>query len=157
MAKIIKRTKKIKRKHYSKDEKNQVISKLLSPGCTVEEVAKSTDISRSTLHEWKRAALNIANSKLGLQQQEGLSSSKLKNISDLSAKFVEVSVAESCKSSVYNEMNGEGVNFNENDNYRNKGLNLSEALLIFEDFSLNIKGRLSSSRLIVMLDLLARE
>ena len=152
MSRISKGTKKIRRRHYSQDEKTQVIAQLLSPGCTVEEVAKSTSISRTTLHEWRRGALFVASSRVASQQDglPNLLSPDLKNISDLPANFVEIDVADIDKSSGLNKDDNSKVTDDDR-------LNLSEASLTFEDFSLNIKGKFDASRLIAMLDLLARQ
>ncbi len=156
MAKIIGRIKKRSRKHYKKEEKAGVIAQLLSPGCTVAEVAKSTGISRTTLHEWRRGALfakSSAHSGSGISlPQESLAGLPV----NPSASFVEVAVSDGDKAinqSESCEANCACAMFNMD---TNTNANLSEVSLTFGDFSLNIKGRFSSSRLMAMLDLLGR-
>ena len=141
---------------YSLDEKTQVIARLLSSGCTVTEVARSTGINRTTLYEWKRGAMLRSRPQA---QQQGLTSDGSDLSLALPANFVEVAIADSSKTDNL-ENQSSGLNLDKEDNSEvtdDDRLNLSEVSLIFEDFSLNIKGRFSASRLIEMLDLLVRQ
>ena len=42
-----------KRKRISAKLKEQMLAELFSPGCVVSDLAKSSGISRSTLHKWR--------------------------------------------------------------------------------------------------------
>ena len=100
--------------------KSQILVELLSPGSSITKLAKSYNVSRSSLHKWRR------DHKISDQHNSEVQQTACNNGT---GHFVELSVKKS--------------NFD-----------LRKASLIFDNFSISIEGKVSSSKLFEILKVL---
>ena len=130
---------------FSSEQKADILAATAMPGCIISDLAKSYGIGRGSIYAWIRQQKQSSKTK---QQEQTLAISS-------EPRFLEVAVRESPSKETHilkldSTEKAEAV----------KPLvahTLSKALLIFSNFSLEIKGNLSSSRLISILKILEDE
>jgi len=110
----------------SSEIKSQILSELQVPGCIVSGLAKKYNISNTTIYTWQRQR-----QKIGIDDGSAVNGGGKFG----GSKFVELSVSDSGNSTLEKST-------------------LEKASLIFNDFSLVIEGRVKSSSLLAILQIL---
>lgn len=107
--------------------KSKILQESSAPNCVISELAKSYNISPQTLYSWRSElkSKNVANKKGNFANSVNL---------DPSNKFVEVK----CKQDI-NPIDHSDLSNSSSDNINI----LKKAILVFEDFSLSIEGKLN--------------
>jgi len=108
-----------RREQISKVLKEQIISKLSEPDCSVADLRRLYGISKTTLYKWRHEAIKQVTDA---------------SIQACGRKFVELLVEEPSNHLLESK--------------------LQKASLTFDDFSISIEGRVSSSKFISILKIL---
>ena len=112
--------------------KSKILQESSAPNCVISELAKSYNIAPQTLYSWRSElkSKNSSNIKLGFANSINISSLN----ASTSNKFVEVK----CKQDI-NPIDHSDLSNSSSDNINI----LKKAILVFEDFSLSIEGKLN--------------
>ncbi len=132
-----------KKSRISDEVKASVLSATAFPGCNITKIAKAYNISKTTIYSWIREKSSaFISSSPQIPADQTCTSSARNNITGSSSEFLELSILDSTPIST---------------SALRPRSTLEKALLTFHDCSITIEGKVKSSSLIAIIQILENQ